>query len=85
MLWLSVLCAPLGFVALEAGWMVTEVGRQPFIIGGIMRTKDAVTNVPYLGVTFTLFMLIYAVLIIAVVYLMRHQVFLSMGGDDANS
>ena len=84
-LWLCVLCTPLGFIALEAGWMVTEVGRQPFIIGGIMRTKDAVTNVPFLGVTFTLFMLIYLVLIVAVIYLMRHQVFLSMGGDDANS
>lgn len=79
---LNIISAPLGFIALEAGWVTTEVGRQPFIIGGIMRTKDAVTHVPYLGVTFTLFMLIYAVLILAVIYLMSHQVFLSMGGDD---
>ncbi len=53
LLWLNVVCAPLGFIAIEAGWVVTEVGRQPYIIGGIMRTKDAVTNVPHLGVTFT--------------------------------
>ena len=35
-------CAPLGFIALEAGWVVTEAGRQPWIIYGIMRTADIV-------------------------------------------
>lgn len=85
LLWLSVLCAPLGFLAIEAGWTVTEVGRQPFIIYGIMRTKDAVTNVPFLEVTFSFFILIYIVLSVAVVYLMRRQVFLSFGVDDDKS
>jgi cytochrome d ubiquinol oxidase subunit I len=33
---------PLGFIAVEAGWTVTEVGRQPWIIQGIMRNADAV-------------------------------------------
>lgn len=84
-LWLNVICAPLGFIAVEAGWIVTEVGRQPFIIAGIMRTKDAVTDVPHLDITFGMFMLIYLVLFISVIYLMRHQVFLSLGGDDADS
>src|SRR5918996_3808000 len=52
-----VLVAPLGFIAIEAGWTVTEVGRQPFIIADIMRTAEAVTPVPYLTIplfTFTL-------------------------------
>jgi len=40
---LFILLAPMGFIALEAGWIVTEVGRQPWIIHKIMRTKDAVT------------------------------------------
>jgi len=40
------LCTPLGFIAVEAGWTVTEVGRQPWIIHGIMKTKDAVTPMP---------------------------------------
>lgn len=40
------LSAPLGFFALEAGWLVTEWGRQPFTIWGAMRTADAVTTVP---------------------------------------
>jgi cytochrome d ubiquinol oxidase subunit I len=38
-----VLVLPLGFVALEAGWFVTEVGRQPWVIQGLMRTSDSVT------------------------------------------
>ena len=37
---------PLGFIAVEAGWTVTEVGRQPWIIQGVMRTADAVTPMP---------------------------------------
>ncbi|WP_119458372.1 cytochrome ubiquinol oxidase subunit I [Rhodospirillaceae bacterium SYSU D60014] len=34
-------CAPIGFVALIAGWFVTEVGRQPWVVYGVMRTADA--------------------------------------------
>lgn len=79
---LSVLCTPLGFLAIEAGWIVTEVGRQPWVINGIMLTKDAVTDVPYLEVTFSLFALIYFVLAIAVIYLMRKQVFMSLGVEE---
>ncbi len=41
-----VLATPLGFIAIEAGWTVTEVGRQPWIIQGVMRTEEAVTPVP---------------------------------------
>jgi cytochrome bd ubiquinol oxidase subunit I len=37
---------PAGFIATEAGWTVTEVGRQPWVIGGILRTADAVTPMP---------------------------------------
>jgi len=49
----------LGFVALEAGWMVTELGRQPWIVQGIMKTSDAVTPMPGLVVPFVLFTVIY--------------------------
>jgi cytochrome d ubiquinol oxidase subunit I len=38
-----ILCSPLGFLALEAGWVVTEAGRQPWVIYGILHTADAVT------------------------------------------
>jgi cytochrome d ubiquinol oxidase subunit I len=40
------LATPLGFVAVEAGWTVTEVGRQPWIIYGVMRTAEAVSPMP---------------------------------------
>ena len=41
-----------GFIAVLAGWFVTEVGRQPWIIYQVMRTADAVTPVPGLHVVF---------------------------------
>jgi len=53
---------PLGFVALEAGWMVTEVGRQPWIIYRLLRTAEAVTPVPGLGVTFAILAALYVTL-----------------------
>ena len=49
----------LGFLALEAGWLVTEWGRQPFTIWGVMRTADAVTPVTHLAVPFTIFIALY--------------------------
>ena len=42
--WALVLLAPASVVALEAGWIVTEVGRQPWIVQGFMRTSEAVTD-----------------------------------------
>jgi cytochrome d ubiquinol oxidase subunit I len=71
------LSGPLGFVAIEAGWMVTEVGRQPWIIQGVMRTADAVTPMPYLVVPFLTFTLVYVFLGFVVVFLLRRQVFRS--------
>jgi cytochrome d ubiquinol oxidase subunit I len=65
---------PLGFVAIEAGWLVTEVGRQPWIIHGVLRTADAVTPMPGLVVPFTAFTLLYLALAAAVVWLLRRQI-----------
>ena len=69
-----VVAAPLGFIAIEAGWTVTEVGRQPWIIYGVMRTADAVTPMPGLVVPFTVFTLLYVLLSVVVVVVMRRQV-----------
>jgi cytochrome d ubiquinol oxidase subunit I len=69
-----VVCAPLGMVAIEAGWIVTEVGRQPWIIYGIMRTKDAVTPVPGMVYHFYLFLVLYLSLAAATVWLLRRQI-----------
>ncbi|WP_395749490.1 cytochrome ubiquinol oxidase subunit I [Prosthecobacter sp.] len=68
-----VLVCPLGFVALEAGWVVTEVGRQPWIIQGVMRTADAVTPMQHIAVPFFAFTLLYFFLSIVLVVLMRRQ------------
>jgi cytochrome d ubiquinol oxidase subunit I len=71
----AVLGAPLGFVAIEAGWMVTELGRQPWIIYGVLRTADAVTPMPGQMWRTGLFAMIYVFLAIVVtVLLSRHIV-----------
>jgi cytochrome bd ubiquinol oxidase subunit I len=57
-----ILTAPLGFIAIEAGWVVTEVGRQPWIIYQVMRTSEAVTPMPGLWIPMVTFSLLYVVL-----------------------
>ena len=71
------LCTPLGFIAIEAGWTVTEVGRQPWIIYNYMRTAEAVTPMPNLVVPFIGFTILYIFLSIIVVILLRRQIFQS--------
>jgi cytochrome d ubiquinol oxidase subunit I len=62
---------PLAVIALEAGWIVTEVGRQPWIVQGVMRTEDAVTAAPGIGWLLLITAIIYAVLAIACVVVLR--------------
>jgi cytochrome bd ubiquinol oxidase subunit I len=62
---------PLAFVANELGWMVTELGRQPWVIYGVLRTKDAITTAPGLGALFAGFTLVYIVLAAMTVWLLR--------------
>lgn len=50
---------PFGFIATEAGWTVTEVGRQPWVVSGLVRTADAVTPMPGLIVPMVIFTLLY--------------------------
>jgi cytochrome d ubiquinol oxidase subunit I len=66
-----VVAAPLGFVALEAGWVVTEVGRQPWVIYQVMRTRDAVTQVSGIAVTLAGFSVLYALLGVTLSMLLR--------------
>src|SRR6185503_12950204 len=78
-----VLAAPLGFIAIETGWVVTEVGRQPWIIFGVMRTSEAVTPMPGLIVPFITFTLLYILLAIVTVWLLLRQVAASPQDTDA--
>jgi cytochrome d ubiquinol oxidase subunit I len=69
-----IVAAPLGFIAIETGWVVTEVGRQPWIIYGVMRTAEAVTPMPGLVVPFITFTLLYIFLAAITVWLLLRQV-----------
>jgi cytochrome bd ubiquinol oxidase subunit I len=71
--------APFGIIAVEAGWIVTEVGRQPWIVHNVLRTADAVTPVPGLVVPLVGFTLLYAFLGVVVVALLRRQIIRSPG------
>jgi len=71
---LFVVSIPLGFIAVEAGWTVTEVGRQPWIIQGIMRTEDAVTPMPGIGWSLLIFAGVYLSLSAMVVFLLHRQI-----------
>jgi cytochrome d ubiquinol oxidase subunit I len=71
LLWAVTLAMPLGFVGLEAGWFVTEVGRQPWIIQGVMRTSDAVTPASGVFELFLAFTLLYLVLGVTVIGLLK--------------
>ncbi len=71
LLWLVGLGSPLGFVALEAGWFVTEAGRQPWIIYRVMRVSEAVTPRTDVGVSLAVYTGLYLLLAVALVSLLR--------------
>jgi cytochrome d ubiquinol oxidase subunit I len=80
-----VLASPAGFLALEAGWLVTELGRQPFTAWGVLRTSDSVTPVPGLAVPFWIFTAIYLFLGAVVIVLLRRQIAHAPGGAEERS
>ena len=58
-------------IAIEAGWITTEVGRQPCIVYGVLRTADAVSPAPGLAFGFFAVTAIYAVLTVLTVFVLR--------------
>ena len=70
----AALAAPMGFLAIEAGWTVTEVGRQPWIIYNVLRTSDAVTPMPGLMYTLLGFTALYCFLGLVVAWLLYAQI-----------
>ena len=63
---------PLPYIAIQAGWAVAEVGRQPWIVHGLMRTKDAVSPVDpsQVAISLAAFIVVYAFLGIIDIYLL---------------
>ncbi len=74
LLWLFVVAIPLGFIAIEAGWTVTEVGRQPWIIQDVMKTKDALTPMPGIIWSLLVFTIVYLTLSAMAVFLLYRQI-----------
>lgn len=65
--WFHQVCralAPIGFIAMIAGWITTEVGRQPWVVYGLLRTTDAVSPVPFRDVviSFALILVVYGII-----------------------
>lgn len=64
-----------GWIATVAGWYVTEIGRQPWIVQGLVRTADVASNTPpgYIALTLAGYLVLYAVLIVAYVAVLRYM------------
>ena len=69
-----------GWIATLAGWLVTEIGRQPWLVTGLLRTADAVGEISgaELGASFTGYLLTYAIMLLAYVVVLMH-----LAGDGA--
>jgi cytochrome d ubiquinol oxidase subunit I len=62
LLWAIVASGPLSVIAIEAGWILAEVGRQPWVLRGYMKVAEAATKSDDVGITFVMFALLYLVL-----------------------
>ncbi|HJD56106.1 MAG TPA: cytochrome ubiquinol oxidase subunit I [Rickettsia endosymbiont of Pyrocoelia pectoralis] len=71
-----ILMSPSGFIAVLAGWFVTEVGRQPYIIYNILKTKDAVSPVlgQYVFISLAAFVVVYTIIFGAGIYYIMHLI-----------
>jgi cytochrome d ubiquinol oxidase subunit I len=69
--WAVVASGPLAVVALLAGWVATEVGRQPWVVYGSMRTEDAVTGAGGVPVGYATLVIVYVALGVAVAWILR--------------
>jgi len=64
-----------GWVAVVAGWWVTEIGRQPFIVYGLVRTAEVASSItaPLIGLTLTLYVVVYTALVLAYVGVLKYM------------
>jgi len=67
---------PLGFIAILAGWLTTENGRQPYVVYGILRTQDATSPIAAstVAASFAAFVLVYGVVFSIGIYYMRKMI-----------
>jgi cytochrome d ubiquinol oxidase subunit I len=69
--WGVAAAGPLSVVALIAGWVTTEVGRQPWVVYGVMRTSAAVTGAGGIPVGYATLFIVYVGLAVAVAWILR--------------
>jgi len=72
--WFALLMGPAGFVAVIAGWITTETGRQPFTVYGLLRTADSASPLaaPAVGSSLLSFVIVYLIVYAAgILYLLR--------------
>jgi cytochrome d ubiquinol oxidase subunit I len=69
-----VFAGPASVVALECGWITTEVGRQPWIVWNVMRVRDAVTDAPNIRYGYYLLLVVYAFMALFSVIVIRRLV-----------
>jgi cytochrome d ubiquinol oxidase subunit I len=69
----SVAAAALSLITMEAGWITTEVGRQPWVVYGVMRTSAAVTKAPGIWGSFAIVLGLYTVVAALVIFVLRRM------------
>ena len=74
--YLALVCVPLAYIASQCGWIVAEVGRQPWVVQDLMPTNVAVTKIAsdWVITTFWMFAILFTVLLIAELKIMFHQI-----------
>ena len=77
--------SPFGFLATEAGWVLTEVGRQPWIVYGVLRTREALTPMPGLLIPFIFVTVLYCALGVVVAWLLFRQIVKTSGPGDGGA
>jgi len=81
----AIAAGPLSVVALIAGWVTTEVGRQPWVVYGVMRTEDAVTGAGGIPVGYVTLALVYAGVLAAVIWILRRLAARPLAEDAATA
>ena len=73
-----------GWVATLAGWYVTEIGRQPWLVTGVLKVEDAVTSIAptHVGFSLTLYLIVYAVLLVAYIHTVFRMATKSVAVDE---
>jgi cytochrome bd ubiquinol oxidase subunit I len=79
----TIAAGPLSIVALIAGWVTTEVGRQPWVVYGVMRTEDAVTGASGIPVGYATLAIVYAALLAGVIWVLRRLAARPLDADAA--